>query len=144
MFGLLALTSAMFLLRNHSLKSKHVGGWFSFLPSILDLDHISVRLLGAGLTLLTVSLAVGAGHWVPHPETVNVAKLLATIAVWLAYALALGLRLGGALPARQLAWACVSLFGAALLSLSPVNSSRHPPPAPAAPAAPATAAARTP
>src|SRR4029077_491765 len=44
-FGLLALTALMFLLRNYSLKTKHLGGWFSFLPSILDLDHISVRLL---------------------------------------------------------------------------------------------------
>src|SRR5687768_15394314 len=33
-FGLLALTSIMFLARNHSLKAKHPGGWFSFLPSI--------------------------------------------------------------------------------------------------------------
>ncbi len=142
-FGLLALTSAMFLLRNYSLKSKHVGGWFSFLPSILDLDHIGVRLLGAGVALLTASLAVGAVYWVPHPETVNVAKLLATIAVWLAYAVALGLRLGGALPSRRLAWACVVLFGAALLSLAPVNSSRHPP-ASATTTPPAASEARKP
>src|SRR5204862_3137172 len=54
-FGLLALTSLMFLLRNYSLKAKHLGGWFSFLPSILDLDHISVRLLAAGVTLLAAS-----------------------------------------------------------------------------------------
>ncbi len=126
-FGLLALTSAMFLLRNYSLKSKHVGGWFSFLPSILDLDHIGVRLLGVGVALLTVSVALGAVYWLPHFETVDTLKVLATVAVWLAYVAALGLRLGGALPARRLAWACVALFGAALLSLAPVNSSRHPP-----------------
>src|SRR5687767_11908451 len=57
-FALLALTSIMFLFRNHSLKSKHLGGWFSFLPSILDLDHIGVRLLGAGVTILTAAVAV--------------------------------------------------------------------------------------
>ena len=45
MFALLALTSVMFLARNYSLKSKRLGGWFSFLPSIMDLDHIGVRLL---------------------------------------------------------------------------------------------------
>ena len=135
-FGLLALTSAMFLLRNHSLKSKHVGGWFSFLPSILDLDHISVRLLVAGVALLTASLAVGAVYWLPHPGEVGGVKLLSTVAVWLAYAVALGLRLGGALPARRLAWACGVLFGAALLSLFAVNSSRHPPPAAAEARAP--------
>ena len=49
-FALLALTSLMFLLRNYSLKTKHLGGWFSFLPSILDLDHIGVRLLLATIS----------------------------------------------------------------------------------------------
>ena len=131
-FALLALTSVMFLLRNYSLKSKRVGGWFSFLPSILDLDHIGVRLLGAGVALLTASLAMGAVYWLPHPESVNILKLLTTVAVWLAYAVALGLRLRGVLPARRLAWACGVLFGAALLSLFAVNSSRHPPLVPAA------------
>jgi len=38
-FALLALTSLMFLLRHFSLKVEHLGGLFSFLPSILDLDH---------------------------------------------------------------------------------------------------------
>lgn len=128
--ALLALTSAMFLLRNYSLKSKHVGGWFSFLPSILDLDHIGARLLDAGMVLLTASLAVGAVWWLPHPETVDLTKLLMTVGVWAAYALVLVLRLAGRLPARRLAWACAVLFGAALLSLFAVNSSRHPPPAP--------------
>lgn len=130
-FGLLALTSGMFLLRNYSLKSKHVGGWFAFLPSILELDHISVRLLGAGVAILTASLAVGATWWLPHPQTVDTAKLLSTVAVWAAYAVALGLRLTEKLPARRLAWACAVLFGAALLSLFLVNSSRHPDPTPA-------------
>jgi HemX protein len=133
-FALLALTSAMFLLRNYSLKSKHVGGWFSFLPSILDLDHIGVRLLDAGMALLTASLVVGAVWWLPHPETVDLPKLLMTAGVWAAYAVVLTLRLAGRLPPRRLAWACAALFGAALLSLFAVNASRHPSPGPTAPA----------
>ena len=48
----------MFLLRHFSLKSKHLGGMFSFLPSIMDLDHIGVRLLIAGVAILTLSLGV--------------------------------------------------------------------------------------
>jgi ABC-type uncharacterized transport system permease subunit len=124
-FGLLALTSVMYLLRNYSLKTKHVGGWFSFLPSIMDLDQIGVRLLFSGVVLLTAALAVGAVQWVPHPATVDLVTVLATVAVWLAYLVALCLRLAGALPSRRLAWACVILFGAALLSLFAVDSSRH-------------------
>jgi HemX protein len=125
-FALLALTSLMFLLRNYSLKSKHLGGWFSFLPSILDLDHIGVRLLGAGVTILTISLAVGSVYWVRDLASVNFTKLLITIFVWLAYALALGFRLRGRLLSKRFAWTCLVLFATALLSLDPIDKSRHP------------------
>lgn len=125
-FGLLSLTSIMFLLRNHSLKSKHLGGVFSFLPSILDLDHIGVRLLGAGVFLLATSLGVGAVYWLRDFSSVNSTKLVITVAVWLAYALAFALRLYGRLLAKRFAWACLALFAAALLSLGPVDESRHP------------------
>jgi len=130
-FALLALTSFMFLLRHYSLRHKHPGGSFAFLPSILDLDHMSRRLLVIGVTLLTASLAVGAAYWVRDIPSVNVTKLLLTVAVWLAYAVTLGLRLCGILIARRFAWTGVVLFGVALLSLWPVDASRHalPPPA---------------
>ena len=75
-------------------------------------------------------------YWLPHPATVDTLKVLSTAAVWLAYAVALTLRLAGALPARRLAWACVMLFGAALRSRFAVNSSRHPPSPAAAVSAP--------
>jgi ABC-type uncharacterized transport system permease subunit len=125
-FGLLSLTSIMFLLRNHSLKSKHLGGLFSFLPSILDLDHIGVRLLGAGVIILATSLGVGAVYWLRDVSSVNSAKLIVAVAVWIAYALAFGLRLSGRLLAKRFAWSCLALFGAALLSVSVVDKSRHP------------------
>lgn len=124
-FGLLALTSILYLLRNYSLKSKHLGGWFSFLPSIRDLDQIGLRLLGAGVVILATSLVVGSFYWLRDTSTVNAAKLLITVAVWLAYAIALGLRLRGILLAKRFSWACLALFLAALLSLGPVDKSRH-------------------
>lgn len=126
-FALLSLTSVMFLLRNYSLKSKHLGGWFSFLPSIFDLDHIGVRLLTAGVAILAASLAVGSVYWLRDLSSVNLTKLFVTVAVWAAYSTALGLRLAGRLLARRFAWACLGLFAAALLSLGPVDSSRHAP-----------------
>src|SRR5436190_1941976 len=125
-FALLALTSLLFLFRNHSLKSKHLGGWFSFLPSIMDLDHIGVRLLVTGVGILTVSLGVILTYYLRDPSTANVTKILSTVAVWLGYSVALGLRLRGRLLAKRFAWTCVVLFVAALLSLNPVDKSRHP------------------
>ena len=124
-FALLALTSVMFLLRNFSLKRKHPGGGFTFLPSILDLDHMSVRLLVIGVTLLTASLALGSVYWLHDLTSVNLTKLFLTVLVWVAYALILGFRLRGQLLAQRFAWAGVILFGVALLSLWPVDASRH-------------------
>jgi HemX protein len=125
-FGLLALTSGLFLLRHFSLKSKHLGGWFSFLPSIMDLDHIEVRLLGAGVTLLTLALIFGSVYWSRDTATVGHAKLVATVAVWAAGVIALVLRALGRLLSKTFAWTCLALFGAALLSLEAVDESRHP------------------
>ena len=125
-FGLLALTSLLSLLRLHSLKSKHTGGWFAFLPSVLDLDLIGVRLLTTGVVLLAASLTVGSVYWLRDTASVSLPKLLITVLIWAAYAGALTLRLRGRLLAKRFAWTCVALFVAALLSLGPVNASRHP------------------
>jgi HemX protein len=123
-FALLALTSVMFLLRNYSLKNKQLSGTFAFLPSIRELDQICVRLLIVGVVLLGASLAVGAVYWLRAPDSVNIAKLLTTIGVGVAYGVALLLRSRGVLFGKRLSWVCIVLFGVALLSLYPVNTSR--------------------
>jgi HemX protein len=133
-FALLALTSGMYLLQTYSLKNKHLHGLFSFLPSILELDLISVRLLVVGVVLMTWSLGIGSFHWLQDLSSVDTPKLV-TAGVWLAYLAALILRLRSKLVSQRLAWACVALFALALLSLGPVNASRHP----VAPDAPAPA-----
>lgn len=126
-FALLALTALMLVFRLYSLKTKHLGGWFTFLPPVVELDHISFRLLVTGVIVMTASLAGGAVYWIRDPATVNVIKLLTTVGVWAAYAIALVLRQRGQLLAQRFAWTCVALFGAALISLGPVDASRHPP-----------------
>jgi ABC-type uncharacterized transport system permease subunit len=124
-FGLLALTSIMWLLQFFSLKQHRLRGMFSFLPSILELDHINLRLLATGVVLLGASLAVGSVYWLDDTGTVNAPKLVATAAIWVACTVALGLRLAGRLLAKRLAWTCILLFAAAILSLWPVDSSRR-------------------
>ncbi|HWA86963.1 MAG TPA: cytochrome c biogenesis protein CcsA [Opitutus sp.] len=125
-FALLALTALMLILRHYSLKSKHLGGWFSFLPSILELDHISLRLLMTGVIFMSASLAGGAVYWLRDPDSVTASKIIITVAIWLAYLVALILRLRGRLLAKRFAWTCVVLFAAALISLGPINASRNP------------------
>lgn len=124
-FALLALTSLMYLLRDYSLKSKQLGGWFSFLPSIRDLDHMGVRLLGTGVTILATALVVGSFHWLRDTSLVNSSKILVTVAVWVAAATAFGLHWRGLLLAKRFAWTCLVLFLAAMLSLIAVERSRN-------------------
>lgn len=131
-FGLLALTSIMYLLQLFSLKRQHLRGFFSFLPSIVDLDHINTRLLTAGVIIMTSALSVGAVHWLSG-EVVHPMKIIVTSGLWLSYAVALLLRWRGLLITKRLAWTCIVLFVVALFSLGPIGTARKslPPPAPA-------------
>ncbi|MDI1336789.1 MAG: cytochrome c biogenesis protein CcsA [Lacunisphaera sp.] len=124
-FGLLAITSLMHVLQSWNLKHKRLNGLFWFLPSVVQLDQINFRALTLGVLLLTVSLGVGASWWVRDTASVDVPKLTVTISVWAAY-LAIGLlRWRARLVAVRFAWVCLVMFLIALLSLGPVNSSRH-------------------
>lgn len=139
-FGVLTLTSAMYLLQSRSLKTKKVvGGLFPFLPSIVELVSINRRLLIMGFAILTVSLAIGYKYFVRDIESVLEIKLAATLAVWLAYAITLALRLKFALSSKKFAWSCIAIFLAALLSLAAVNRSTQTDSSPAAPAPSSTA-----
>ena len=124
-FGLLTLTSLMQLLQNWSLKNKRLNGLFWFLPSVVQLEQINYRLVLLGVTLLSISLSVGASWWVRNIESVHLPKLMVTVGVWLAYLTVLLLRWRGRLVSVRFAWVCLILFGLALLSLGPVNSNRH-------------------
>ena len=124
-FGLLALTSLMHLLQNWSLKHKRLNGLFWFLPSVVQLSQINYRLLALGVLLLTFSLGVGASWWLRDTASVNIPKLVVTLGVWLVYAVLLILRWRTWLVSVRFAWVCFVMFFIALLSLGPVNSSRH-------------------
>lgn len=123
-FCLLTLTALMYVLQVFSLKRHHLHGLFSFLPSIRELDHISLRLLAAGVVLLTASLGVGAVYWLGDTSTVNALKLSVTLAVWAAYLGVLVLRLRDRLVGKRFAWTLLVLF-AVLLATLPLVSGSH-------------------
>ena len=127
-FAMLALTSGLLLLRHHSLRTKHLGGRFNFLPSLLELETIGYRLLWAGTIMLSVALFVGYFYWRVDLVTVDRFKLLSVVGLFLAYATTLGLRLAGKLVGHRLAWVCMLLYVAALFTLWPIDRSRHPTP----------------
>jgi ABC-type uncharacterized transport system permease subunit len=134
-FGTLALTSLMFLLQTFSLKRKRVRGVFSLLPSIVALESINFRLLLTGLAVLSISIAVGGFYYRQDPASIGGGKLLVAVGVWVAYLGVLVLRMRRLLVANSLAWACLALFGVALLSLGPISAGSHRPASASAPAA---------
>ncbi len=129
-FGTLALTSLMFLLQTFSLKRKHLSGVFHFLPSIVALETINFRLLLTGISVLSVSIILGAVYFAKEPESIAATKLLVALAVWCAYAAVFLLRIRRLLVSVGLAWSCLALFGVALYSIGVINSgmARHPVP----------------
>jgi len=131
-FGTLAITSLMFLLQNYSLKKKRLRGLFSLLPSLVDLEKMNFRILATGLAGLTFALVVGGVFYHRDPASVAASKLLAATAVWFAYLVAFVLRISRRLVGGTLAWTCLALFAAALLSLRLINTGGKPAPAPAA------------
>jgi ABC-type uncharacterized transport system permease subunit len=116
-FALLALTSLMYLIRHRDLRRKRLDGAFSLLPSIVELDHINLRLLTVGVTLLTVALAIALVHWHAHLDLVVPGKLALTTLVWLCYATALVQRLRQRCVAQRFAWIGLLLFLVPLFSL---------------------------
>lgn len=120
-FGILALTSVMYLLQSRSLKQKKMGGLFPYMPSIFELTQINFRLLTIGFYILSASLAIGAVYWSREIGFVDLPKLGTTIVVWFAYGILLLLRFRQTLSYKQYSWTCIAVFAAALLSLEAVD-----------------------
>jgi len=123
-FGMLAVSSTLYLLQNFALKRHQFKGVYAFLPSLVESESMTLRILVAGTGVLTVSLLVGSLYWSQNLAEVNGPKFFSSIAVWLAYLIVLGLRLTNRLFARKLAVTCVALFLIAILSIWPVGNSR--------------------
>ncbi len=125
-FGILALTSLMYLLQSRSLKTKSVGGLFPFMPSIVDLAQINTRLLWIGFIILTVSLAIGSVYWLSDLSSVDALKLSMTLVVWLAYGILLVIRIRQSISSKRFSWICILFFFAALTSLEAVDQEAPP------------------
>jgi ABC-type uncharacterized transport system permease subunit len=124
-FGLLAVLSILYLMQNNSLKTKRNAGVFRFLPSIVEMDTVLLRLLIMACAVYTVSVGIGTLYWIGHLDQVAIPKLIFTVALWIAYWAVLVLRSTNKLYGTRLAWACIALFLAALLILWPVEASRE-------------------
>jgi len=85
----------MYLIQEHYVKSKHLGGLFQRLPSLQILDEMNYRLITIGFPFLTLAIITGAlwaesslgTYWRWDPKEVW------SLITWFIYALVLHVRL---------------------------------------------------
>jgi ABC-type uncharacterized transport system permease subunit len=105
--ALAAVAGVMFLVLDRQLKDHHLqSGLFRNLPPVRDLLKSMVRLLWIGVVLLSVGVVAGF----VMPREGGTAHLLAACAVWIGYALLLGVRQVRGLTGRRTATVTVLLF----------------------------------
>ncbi len=126
-FGLLAVTSVIYLLQNHSLKEKRWASALQFLPSIVQLEAVHFRLLSVACGIFTISIGIGLMYWVSTPDPDLSGKLLVMTALWAAYLGVWVLRMLQRLYGMRLAWINITLFMVALLSIWVVEAYRPSP-----------------
>lgn len=111
--ALAAIAGVMFLVLDRQLKDHQLqGGLFKNLPPVRELLISMERLLWLGSSLLTIGIV--AGLLMPRTESAW-GHLIAAIAVWVGYALLLGIKRVRGLTGRRFSLAAVALF---LLSLA--------------------------
>lgn len=113
----------MYLLQDHFLKKKHLGGLFRKLPSIQILDEINHRLITIGFPLLTLAIITGAlwaesswgSYWRWDPKEVW------SLITWLLYALVLHIRAVAGWRGRKAAILSITGFCMVLFTFYGVN-----------------------
>jgi len=124
-FALLAVLSVMFLIQQMALERKRHTRMVRFLPSIVQLDRMSVRLLCTGVVVLTVALIIGGVIWLGGTPLSGL-KLTLVALLWVGYVALLVGRFQGLFPPKRIALASVALFVFALLLLGPIEVLRVP------------------
>lgn len=113
----------MYLIQEHYLKSKHLGGLFHRMPSLQILDEINYKLITLGFPLLTLAIITGAlwaesawgAYWRWDPKEVW------SLITWFIYALVLHARLTAGWRGKRAAILSIVGFSAVLFTFFGVN-----------------------
>lgn len=111
--ALAAVAGVMFLVLDKQLKEQHLkSGLFRNLPPVRELLVSLGRLLWLGSALLTIGII--AGFLMPRTESAW-GHFIAAVAIWLGYAVLLGIMQVRGLTGRRLSLSAVGLFVLSLL-----------------------------
>lgn len=117
-FAMSCVAGVMYLIQEKHLKKHRLNSIYRNLPPIHDLAVAMLRLLVAGLIILTVGLVSGfmAGNAGEHKAAIAWA-----VGVWLLYSGVLILRWTHRVSARKIAWMSVGAFTIALTTLGAMS-----------------------
>lgn len=131
-FALAAVIAVTYLIQFKEIKAKHLGFFYTRLPSLQVLDAMNSRAVAIGWACLTTGIVVG-WIWVaqaratvpadPRLEAMSIAdpKILVALLTWLVYSFQLAARRGLGWRGRRSAWLSTAGFAIVLLNLLPVS-----------------------
>lgn len=114
-FALAVVCAAMYLIQERQLKRRQLNRSFLLLPSLEQLDQITLRLVGLGFLMLSVGVLGGVASFriVGHTPPV---KVLYVMVVWFVYLMILSGRWLAAWRGRRMAWLTVIAFAFVLMA----------------------------
>jgi ABC-type transport system involved in cytochrome c biogenesis permease subunit len=129
-FALACVLGIIYVLLFQEIKAKHLGFFYTRLPSLQVLDVMNGRALTVGWIFLTVGIAIG-GIWAseihtvadPRAQAMSLAdpKILIALVCWVVYAFAVIARRAIGLSGRRAAWLSAIAFVIVLLNFVPVG-----------------------
>jgi ABC-type transport system involved in cytochrome c biogenesis permease subunit len=131
-FALAGVVSVTYMLQFTEIKKKHLGYFYTRLPSLLALDAMNVRAVAVGWVFLTVGVVVGltwaaqarqAAPSDPNLQAMSVGdpKVFIALLTWGIYSFALMSRRTLGWSGRRAAWLSAAGFGVVLLNFLPVS-----------------------
>ena len=129
-FALAFVLGITYVLLFKEIKAKHLGFFYTRLPSLQTLDAMNGRAIVVGWLFLTCGLVVGgvwatqiAGSTDPRAQAMSVAdpKILVALVCWVTYSFALFARRAIGWSGRRAAWLSAIAFVIVLLNLVPVG-----------------------
>lgn len=129
-FALAFVIGITYVLLFKEIKRKHLGFFYTRLPSLQTLDAMNARAVVVGWLFLTCGLAIG-GIWAtqidgspdPRAQAMSVAdpKIMVALVSWAIYSFALFARRAIGWSGRRAAWLSALAFVIVLLNLVPVG-----------------------